>query len=328
MELLEQRRHLTVDLVASYGFISWNPQTGAIASTAVVMNLGDTTPAGGYTLRWFLSRDKVVNNSDDIVLKEVRVSGGPQPNKEFTRSDAPVIGYTVPYGSYFVGFAADANSEIPEAGEINNYQFTSAQVIDIPAQPIVATGTSGDDTIFLSTGRDLDGNAQLVLTVNGTNSRYNPFRVSSVHLNGNGGDDLITVGPDVTLAVSADGGDGNDRITGGAGDDTLSGGAGKDMIRGSDGRDRLNGNGGNDNLFGEAGADRLYGYNGSDYLDGGSSNDRLDGGAGSDTLIGQGGSDNFYTRDKARDFLFGSSGIDYAQTDSIDSLSSVERSIA
>ena len=256
------------------------------------------------------------------------MSGTPLPDKSITRNDSPVVGYSVPFGAYFVGFAVDVNSEIPETSDVNNYQFTSAQVVVINSQPIVANGTSGDDDISLTTSADLNGRPQAVLNVNGTASRYNPFRVSSIKLSGNAGDDRIFVDDSITLPCTIEGGDGDDRIQGGGGDDFLSGGAGKDIIHGGNGRDRLNGNGGNDQLFGEAGGDRLYGYSGNDSLDGGSSNDRLDGGAGSDTMLGGGGSDKFYVRDGTFDLLFGGTGIDYAQRDGVDFLISVERAIA
>jgi Ca2+-binding RTX toxin-like protein len=279
-------------------------------------------------MRWFLSKDLIVNNSDDITLKEVRLGNTPLAGKSITRNDSPVVGYTVPFGAYFVGFAVDVDSEIPETSDLNNYQFTNAQVVVINSQPIVANGTGSDDDISLTMSTDVNGRPQAVLDVNGATSRYNPFRVSSVRLSGNAGSDRIFVDSSITLACTVQGGDGDDRIQGGGGDDFLSGGAGRDIIRAGDGRDRLNGNGGNDLLFGEAGGDRLYGYNGNDSLDGGSSNDRLEGGAGADTMLGGGGSDKFYARDATFDLLFGGTGIDYAQRDGVDFLVSVERAIA
>jgi hypothetical protein len=324
---LEARRHFSVDLAVNYGFISWNPQSGVVTGSAIVLNMGTSPPAGSYTMRWFLSTDQIINNADDITLKEVSLSATPQPGKSITRNDAPVVGYTVPFGSYYVGFAADVDNSIAESSDVNNYQFTNAKVITIGSQQIVGSGTSGDDEMSLTTSADLNGRPLVVLNVNGTSTRYNPYRVRSVDLAGNGGNDRITIDASVTLACEVEGGDGNDLLIGGAGNDTLSGGAGKDTLRGGGGSDRLNGNGGNDQLYGETGPDRLYGYNGNDLLDGGSSNDRLDGGAGIDTLFGQGGADNLFVRDGSVDALFGGSGIDHGQIDALDRLASVERLI-
>jgi Ca2+-binding RTX toxin-like protein len=146
------------------------------------------------------------------------------------------------------------------------------------------------------------------------------------------GDDLFIV-EGFFNGVTADGGEGNDRMVGGDGPETLIGGAGKDVLYGGLGNDRLNGNGGNDKLLGEGGADRLYGYAGNDYLDGSSSSDRLDGGAGLDTMLGQSGNDKFFAEDGEADELYGGSGTDSAFADgravagnSIDILSSVESS--
>ena len=79
--MLENRRHFAADLAATYGFISYNPNTGFISGSAIVMNLGNAAPDGSYTLRWFLSKDMVVNNADDIALKEVRLGNTPAPGK-------------------------------------------------------------------------------------------------------------------------------------------------------------------------------------------------------------------------------------------------------
>jgi NAD(P)-dependent dehydrogenase (short-subunit alcohol dehydrogenase family) len=58
----------------------------------------------------------------------------------------------------------------------------------------------------------------------------------AVVVNMNGGDDTFTAanGPATLIALTVDGGAGNDTITGGAGDDTLLGGAADDILIGGD----------------------------------------------------------------------------------------------
>lgn len=92
-------------------------------------------------------------------------------------------------------------------------------------------------------------------------------------------------------------------LIGGAGNDTLSGLDGDDILKGGVGNDILNGGIGNDSLYGEAGADKLFGQDGNDSLFDKSTpaeKDSLDGGA----------------------------GTDKAQTDTLDTKTSVESVIA
>ncbi|MGI9430269.1 MAG: hypothetical protein ACR2NM_16530, partial [Bythopirellula sp.] len=63
--------------------------------------------------------------------------------------------------------------------------------------------------------------------------------VSSVVVNAGNGDDLVTIDPLLGVAITVNGGEGNDTIIGG--DIIINGGAGNDLIRGSNGNDILNG---------------------------------------------------------------------------------------
>ncbi|MEL7510496.1 MAG: calcium-binding protein, partial [Cyanobacteria bacterium J06554_1] len=96
---------------------------------------------------------------------------------------------------------------------------------------------------------------------------------AQIEINGQGGDDSLTVG-DLTgsgvQSVVFSGGDGNDFLNGngtttpitadgGAGDDILIGGVGDDILIGGGGADLLIGGGGNDILLGGEGAD-LFGF--------------------------------------------------------------------
>ncbi|MEU4692194.1 calcium-binding protein [Actinoplanes sp. NPDC023714] len=111
------------------------------------------------------------------------------------------------------------------------------------------------------------------------------------------------------VALLANGGPGNDKLTGGSGADELRGGAGNDRIWGVGGDDYLIGGNGNDVLSagdgydwadGGAGDDKLLGGNHDDFLDGGAGVDRIYAGAGDDTAFG----------DTGNDFLYGEAGFD------------------
>jgi hypothetical protein len=112
--------------------------------------------------------------------------------------------------------------------------------------------------------------------------------VASISINGNGGNDAITVGSlakGMSTPCSVSGGAGNDFITvnnapstvhGDIGNDSVNGGAANDVIYGDDGNDVLLGNIGNDSINGGwgsdtvdggAGADSMYGGNGIDVVD-------------------------------------------------------------
>jgi hypothetical protein len=98
----------------------------------------------------------------------------------------------------------------------------------------------------------------------------------TVELDGLGGDDVIAGRPGLAslgVAIKADGGDGNDKLTGGDGADTLLGGAGTDAVDGDDGDDvaalgdgsdtfTWNAGDGNDKVDGQGATDTLQ-FNGS-----------------------------------------------------------------
>src|SRR4051812_32697747 len=69
---------------------------------------------------------------------------------------------------------------------------------------------------------------------------------------GDGDDELAATGP---LAVVADGGDGDDRLTGGDAADSLTGGTGDDVLTGGGSADALTGGAGTDELDGGSGED-------------------------------------------------------------------------
>ena len=96
-------------------------------------------------------------------------------------------------------------------------------------------------------------------------------------VNALGGSDQFTAGTGFgDLAVTVDGGDGDDVLMGGDGRDLLIGGAGVDTVSGGAGDDVLVGGPGNDSVSGGLGNDRMV-WNDGD------GSDVLDGGAGADT---------------------------------------------
>jgi len=103
-------------------------------------------------------------------------------------------------------------------------------------------------------------------------------------------DDWIAVSLSLSaaVAVTMEGGAGNDRLDGWAGTETLIGGPGDDRLSGHNGNDVLDGGDGNDTISGYAGADVLSGGAGDDVLTPDDyeepSADVVDGGPGVDTI--------------------------------------------
>jgi Ca2+-binding RTX toxin-like protein len=143
-------------------------------------------------------------------------------------------------------------------------------------------GGAGNDTSEVNGG---NGAEQFTLTANGTRVRFDrldpaPFSIDigtteNLVLNMNGGDDSFSATGNIAalIAVTVDGGAGNDRILGSNGADTLLGGDGNDFIDGQQGNDvALLGAGddvfqwdpgdGSDVVEGQSGADTML-FNGS-----------------------------------------------------------------
>ncbi len=158
-----------------------------------------------------------------------------------------------------------------------------------------AFGQSGDDRMIWNPGDDTDlneggdgtdtvevnggnGAEQFTTTANGTRVRFDrvnpaPFSIDigtseKLTLNANGGDDSFSATGNLAplIAITVDGGTGND---------TLNGGNGVDFLLGGDGNDAIDGNQGNDVEFLGAGDDTAV----------------WDPGDGSDTIEGQDGAD-------------------------------------
>lgn len=149
-------------------------------------------------------------------------------------------------------------------------------------------GGDGSDTVEVNGG---NGTETFTVTPNGSRVRFDrvtpgPFSIDigtteNLQLNANGGDDIFTASNGLAslIALSVDGGDGNDTLTGGDGNDRLSGGNGNDTINGGKGSDTVFLGAGNDTFIWNPG-------------DG---SDSVEGGAGTDTLlfVGASGDEKF-----------------------------------
>jgi Ca2+-binding RTX toxin-like protein len=130
---------------------------------------------------------------------------------------------------------------------------------------LVWNNGDGSDVINGDAGRDdveVNGSptAGDVFTVQQNGARINfqrtnlvPFSLDigsseTMHANGLGGDDAITVGDVGSFSVTAAGGAGNDTLTGGASSDILLGGSGNDRINPGGGLDFVSGDDGDDQV--------------------------------------------------------------------------------
>jgi Ca2+-binding RTX toxin-like protein len=187
-------------------------------------------------------------------------------------------------------------------------------------QNFKVNGTSGPDVINVTQDANL-----IHVTLNGVETTGATWFYNKITINGNDGNDVVTIDPSVTKRVVFNGGNGDDQLNlnpaaGTAGVD-YSGGDGTDIIDYSassvdlnisldgvanDGRagensnimpdvERVRGGSGNDYLTGADGHnDSLHGNGGNDVIRGGNGDDELYGDDGNDLLIGGLGADTFH----------------------------------
>jgi Ca2+-binding RTX toxin-like protein len=138
-------------------------------------------------------------------------------------------------------------------------------------------GGAGVDTVEVNGG---NGAETFTVTPNGTRVRFDrvtpaPFSIDigtseNLVVNMNGGDDIFTAsnGLATLIALTVDGGAGNDTITGGDGADRLLGGDGNDTIIGGRGNDTMFGGAGDDTFVWNPGdgSDIVEGQDGADTL--------------------------------------------------------------
>jgi Ca2+-binding RTX toxin-like protein len=108
---------------------------------------------------------------------------------------------------------------------------------------LTVTGTAADDTITLghdAAGAILIEGGAVLITGRGEPTLANTRRIE---LSALGGDDTVDASAlrVATIALTLDGGAGDDVLIGGDGNDALIGGPGDDVLRGGPGTDTLNG---------------------------------------------------------------------------------------
>ena len=135
----------------------------------------------------------------------------------------------------------------------------------------VNEGGDGSDAVVVNGG---DVGESFTAAANGSRVRFDrlaplPFSLDigtseRLVVNANGGDDSFAASGDLAplIALTVDGGSGNDRISGGNGNDTLSGGVGDDEVDGNQGSDSAFLGDGSDTFVWDAG-------DGSDKVEGG-----------------------------------------------------------
>jgi len=180
-------------------------------------------------------------------------------------------------------------------------------------------GSAGSDIIDLSALNYSDFPKLLSMT---------PGVPFNIHVDGNGGADLVT-GSAVHELI--DGGMGDDKLLSGGGNDEIFGGSGDDKIFAQTNPDVMNdgyhvnysdlsdpssgdvlmdGGEGHDAILGGGGKDIIIGGGGNDFLRGGSGNDRLEGSHGNDILWGDTGDDIFSMDPGSADTVTDSAGTD------------------
>ena len=213
-----------------------------------------------------------------------------------------IVGLTFP-GTGYQLVATDGALPAVTSSSFNIYPYSPYQRLQFGTLDIY--GTSGNDTIVASADH-----------VNGSNVNINGIQLPSflatdffdLNINGNDGNDSITVTNSSTSYTFIVGGPGNDTITGGPEKDYIIGGAGNDLLVGGPGNDTIVGGAGDDYLIGGAGNDVLQGAGGNDTLWGGWGNDTLYGGGGSNVLYGKAGNDLMCTAAGSSNIVYG--GVD------------------
>ena len=174
-----------------------------------------------------------------------------------------------------------AGNDILTGGTGNDQVFGEAgndQMIWNPGEGSdLNEGGAGIDTVVVNGG---NGSETFTTTANGTRVRFDrtdpaPFTLDigsteNLVVNMNGGDDTFTAGNGLAplIALTVDGGAGNDTITGGDGNDMLIGGDGNDNIIGGRGSDVALMGAGNDTFVWNPGdgSDVVEGQGGVDTL--------------------------------------------------------------
>lgn len=171
-----------------------------------------------------------------------------------------------------------------------------------PPKDQALTIKTGDSADKVHIKKSADGG--LTAEINGKTYDI-PFDTKSkgpqrLEIHTNGGDDNISIAPDVNMLTTIHAGGGNDTIKagggwtrafGGKGNDSITLGAGIGYAEGNDGNDSITAGTGYSVMYGGNGNDKLRGGSGGSYMDGGSGDDQLHGGSGRNVLVGGKGND-------------------------------------
>jgi Ca2+-binding RTX toxin-like protein len=113
---------------------------------------------------------------------------------------------------------------------------------DAAADRVAVNGTTGDDDVTLRGGPGVLNVTGLIAPIAVTDAEPSQDRLT---LNGLAGNDTVDASAVAlgAIALTLDGGAGNDTLTGGAGNDTLLGGPDADLLHGGPGTDTLNAGG-------------------------------------------------------------------------------------
>lgn len=189
--------------------------------------------------------------SDDVANLHQSLMNSPGHRANILNPQLEYIGIGVEVGNYN-GWSAVMVTQ--------NFAATSANVIldgetggDVTPPPPLSSeapivppeGTSGNDTLTLTSSGEVDGGAGRDL------------------LNGSGGNDTVAGGRGSDTVI---GNEGADKVVGGAGADLVQGGSGADRVIGGGGSDTVDGGTGNDALTGSGGSDTFVFSQGSDVI--------------------------------------------------------------
>src|SRR5262249_1572723 len=146
-----------------------------------------------------------------------------------------------------VANASDLSSSFQKSPQVSiGSAYVQPDADNLGKFTLVVQGTEGSDHINITQD---SGEVHVQITGPGVNfDKLFPQSISRIEIYGQGGNDKITVAPDVTTAAYIFAGNGNDKITGGggqtvivggSGNSTLIGGAGPSIIIGGSGHEKL-----------------------------------------------------------------------------------------
>lgn len=147
----------------------------------------------------------------------------------------------------------DLNGNFAAANVIGTFDVNAPLAVLTSNGTFVVNGTAGNDTIAMS----VSPGKTLTAKVNGASYAFDYTKVRRIYVSALGGDDSISIAPNV-MGSTLDGGLGNDTISGGGGNDTLQGDGGNDVLLGNAGNDSLWGGGSGDVIDGGVGTDRVF----------------------------------------------------------------------